>query len=67
GLIADWLVQEDLAAGRLVDLFPSLDATATDFETAAWILYPSRTYLPQKVRVMIDFLKDRLGENFQPA
>jgi DNA-binding transcriptional LysR family regulator len=29
-------------------------------ETAAWILYPSRAYLPQKVRVMVDFLKEKL-------
>lgn len=56
-LLADWLVDEDLAAGRLVDLFPKHRVTATDFETAAWLLYPSRTYLPNKVRATIDFLK----------
>jgi len=60
-LLADWLVREDLAAGRLVDLFPGYDCTATAFETGAWALYPSRAYLPRKVRVMIDFLRDRLA------
>lgn len=60
-LLADWLVAQDLAAGRLVDLFPHLRATATGFETAAWLLYPSRAYLPAKTRVMVDFLKSRLG------
>ncbi|MCX2724951.1 LysR family transcriptional regulator [Roseibium salinum] len=57
-LLADWLIAKDLEDGRLVDLFPDFDCAAADFDTAAWILYPSRAYLPQKVRVMIDFLKD---------
>ncbi|WP_415714966.1 LysR family transcriptional regulator [Roseibium sp.] len=60
-LLPDWLIGKDLKSGRLVDLFPDHECAAFDFETAAWILYPSRTYLPQKVRVMIDFLKAELG------
>ena len=56
-LLADWLIGDDLAAGHLVDLFPAYEVTATSFDTAAWLLYPSRAYLPQKVRVMIDFLR----------
>lgn len=60
-LLADWLVAGDLAAGRLVDLFPDHQATATGFETAAWLLYPSRSYLPAKTRAMVDFLKAVIG------
>jgi DNA-binding transcriptional LysR family regulator len=56
-LLADWLVGEDFASGRLVDLLPQHDVTATDWETAAWLVYPSRDYVPRKVRVVIDFLK----------
>ncbi|MCA8931697.1 MAG: substrate binding domain-containing protein, partial [Rhodospirillaceae bacterium] len=56
-LLADWLVDADIADGRLVDLFPSHRVTATSFETAVWLIYPSRAYLPQKVRAMIDFLR----------
>lgn len=56
-MLADWLVGEDIAAGRLVDIFPRHDVTATTFDTAAWLIYPSRTYLPNKVRVTIDFLR----------
>lgn len=59
-LLADWLVAADLAAGRLIDVFPHHDCTATTFETGAWALYPSRRYLPQKVRVMIDHLREHL-------
>lgn len=56
-LLPDWLVTDDLNAGALIDLFPNHAVTATNFETAAWLLYPSKTFLPLKVRTMIDFLK----------
>ena len=60
-LLANWLVDDDIAQGRLIDPFPDYHVAATDFETAAWLLYPSRAYLPNKVRVMVDFLKQNLG------
>lgn len=59
-LLADWLVASDLARGTLVDVFPQHECTATTFETGAWALYPSRSYLPRKVRVMIDHLREHL-------
>ena len=59
-LLADWLVRRELAEGTLIDLFPDHDCTATTFDTGAWALYPSKEYLPRKVRSMIDFLRDRL-------
>ncbi|MEO1471820.1 MAG: LysR substrate-binding domain-containing protein, partial [Pseudomonadota bacterium] len=59
-LLADWLVAGALAEGRLVDLFPGHQATATTWDTAAWALYPARAYLPQKTRAAIDFLRPRL-------
>jgi DNA-binding transcriptional LysR family regulator len=45
----------------LVHLFADHDVTATDFETAAWVLYPSRAYLPLKTRVFIDHLKNSIN------
>jgi DNA-binding transcriptional LysR family regulator len=56
-LLPNWLIEDDLEDGRLVNLFPSYDVTATEFGTAAWLVYPSRAYVPLKVRVFIDFLK----------
>ncbi len=35
-LLPDWLIGEDLRAGRLVDPFPNHRATATDFDTGVW-------------------------------
>lgn len=56
-LLPHWLVDDDIQSGSLVDLFPTCEVTATDFNTAAWLVYPSRIYVPQKARVFIDFLK----------
>ena len=53
---------EDIQTGSLVDVFPDMECTATEFDTAAWVLYPSRTYLPRKVRVTIDFLRAALKQ-----
>lgn len=56
-LLADWLIARDLAMGRLVDCFPEYNVTATDFDTGVWAIYPSRAFLPTKVRAMLDFLR----------
>jgi DNA-binding transcriptional LysR family regulator len=60
-LLPDWLVDADIDEKRLVHLLPAYAVAATNFETGAWLVYPSRAYLPNKVRVMIDFLKQHLG------
>ncbi len=60
-LLADWLVRRDIAAGALTDLFPEFDVTATRFDAGVWALYPSRSYLPQRVRAMLDFLRGHLA------
>ena len=59
-LLADWLIARDLADGQLVDLFPGWTAAAGEDTTAAYLLYPSRAYLPLKTRVFIDALQSHL-------
>jgi len=56
-LLPDWLVRDDLAAGRLVDLFPQHEVKLADAPTGVWLLYPSRSYVPAKVRAFIDFMR----------
>lgn len=60
-LLPNWLIDEDLRTGSLIDVFPDYAVTATDFSTAAWLVYPSRAYVPLKVRVFIDFLKSSIS------
>ena len=53
-----WIVGRELRDGTLVDLFPDHEATAASFESPAmWLLYPSRAYLPLKVRVFVRALR----------
>ena len=59
-LLADWTIGDDLATGRLTDMFPEYEFSAANFDTAAWILYPSRAYVPVKTRVLIDYLKQTI-------
>ena len=60
-LLGDWLVDDDVEAGRLVDLFPAHEATATNFDSAVWLLYASREHVPRRVRAFVDFVKARLA------
>jgi DNA-binding transcriptional LysR family regulator len=59
-LLPHWLIDEDLRTSTLVNVFPDYNVTATDFTTAAWFVYPSRAYVPLKVRVFIDFFKSHI-------
>ena len=59
-LLPHWLIDEDVAKGNLVKLFPDYQVTATDFNTAAWLLYPSRAYIPLKVRVFVEELRKHI-------
>ena len=56
-LLPHWLINNDLDSGALIKVLPSYEATATDFQTSAWLVYPSRSYIPLKVKVFMDFLK----------
>ena len=47
-----FLVGDDLAAGRLVELMPEYRAP----ELGIYALYPTRKHIAPKVRAMIDFL-----------
>lgn len=62
-LLPNWLVGNDLHSGTLVNVFPNHKVTATDFNTAAWLVYPSRAYVPLKVRVFMEFLKQKISAN----
>ena len=61
-LLPRWVVWRELRDGALVDLFAEYDVTATDFDASAWLLFPSRQYLPLKVRVFVDFVLSRFQE-----
>jgi DNA-binding transcriptional LysR family regulator len=53
--------------GALVHCLQGWDVTATSFDTGAWLVYPSRAFLPAKTRAMIDFLRTELRRADIPA
>jgi DNA-binding transcriptional LysR family regulator len=62
-LQARWIVGRELTDGRLVDLFPQYDVSAQATEAPAiWIVQPSRTYVPLKVRLFAAFLRESISE-----
>lgn len=52
-----FVVGDDLRRGRLKRLLPGYEMPA-QYVHAVW---PARAYLPRKVRVFIDFLRERIG------
>lgn len=65
-LLPRWTVADALRSGDLIDVFPGVDATHSDFDAAVWLVYASRRYLPLKVRIFGDYLK-RAFENGPPS
>ncbi|GAA6186888.1 MULTISPECIES: LysR family transcriptional regulator [Alteromonadaceae] len=61
-LLPDWLCRDELANGSLVNLFPDYECAAADFDTSAWLVYPSRDYMPLKLSAFIDCLKNEIPE-----
>lgn len=53
-----FVVDEDLAAGTLVELMPEYRAV----ELGIYAVYPTRKHVPAKVRVLIDFLGERFAD-----
>lgn len=64
GILPSWVAQDSVDEGKIVRLLPNYQVTATSFDTAAWIIYPNRNFLPYRTRVAIDFFRDRIGKKF---
>ena len=56
-LLADWTIVDDLVNGELVDVFPNHDVSAGEFDSAVWLIYLSKAYMPARLRLFIDHLK----------
>lgn len=61
-LLPTFVVGEDIRAGRMVRVLPSLTPVGM-FGSHVLAVYRENRFLPQKVRVFIDFLLERFGEH----
>ena len=57
-LLPEWSVSEDVRSGRLVQLLPAWKVSVGAQDSAVWIVYLSRSYLPLKTRKFIDFFRE---------
>jgi DNA-binding transcriptional LysR family regulator len=60
GLKALWDIQDDLAEGRLIELLTPFAGNPINL----YVIYPTRSHMPGRVRVFIDFVVDTL--KFRP-
>ena len=66
-LMPNWLSASHRSAGELIDILPGYAVTPGDFEGAAWLLYPNRTFLPARTRALIDFLSRHVRPEWTAA
>ena len=59
-MLPRWNMREALASGALVEVLPGYTCTASRFDTAAWLVTPSRSYVPAKVRAFTALLRESL-------
>lgn len=57
---ADWNVHQAIREGRLVRVLPDW---RVETDVAPWLVYPKSNVLTAKVRVLIDFLVEKIGRN----
>jgi DNA-binding transcriptional LysR family regulator len=57
-LRSTWDIGQDLADGRLVRVLPDYESTTN---VGIYAIYPSRQFLPMKVRLFIDYLANLFG------
>ncbi len=57
-LLPRWVVTQEERRGELERLLPEYAVGTSEFEIPVWLLYPSRRYLPLKVRAFAEFMRD---------
>ena len=60
GYLARFIVDEDLASGALIDLFPDQRRIVSNI----YVVFPQRRNLPLKTRTLVDFLKAEFRSRF---
>ncbi|CAM4067193.1 LysR family transcriptional regulator [Kerstersia similis] len=59
--LPDFTARQSLQAGHLLQVLPEW-SFRTHYSGQAWILYPPTRHLPPKLRVLMTFLAERLGQ-----
>lgn len=60
-LLPNWLVDNEIESGKLVEILPEYRVFYKGEETSTWIVYPNREYIPAKTRALINSLTNELS------
>ncbi len=55
-MLADWTVKEDISDGSLVQVLPDWEVAGANPDSAIWLVYPSRVFMPAKTDAFTRFL-----------
>jgi len=55
-LLQHWMVRDSIHAGLLQTVLTEYEVSPTEQQTSLYVVYPHRERIPQKIRVLIDFL-----------
>jgi DNA-binding transcriptional LysR family regulator len=55
-LLSDWMVKKEIQSGKLIEVLPDWDAAGASFDSAIWLVFPSRKFLPARTRAFADFI-----------
>lgn len=59
-LLPKMLIEQELANGTLINIFPDYETTASSFGSHIWMIYPSKKYLPKRTKLLLSFIRSRL-------
>jgi DNA-binding transcriptional LysR family regulator len=65
--LPEFTAADALQRGELVQVLGDWDLAAQAYVGSVWLLYPPNRFLPPKVRVLIDYLVEHLGDAMQPS
>ena len=59
-MLADWSIKEELSDGRLEKVLPEWDIAGANADSAIWLVYPSRAFIPAKTAAFANFFLSKL-------
>lgn len=62
-LLQHWMVRDLISSGQLKTVLTDYEVSPTEQQTSLYVVYPHRERIPQKVRVMIEFLVKLFDSN----
>jgi len=60
-ILADWTITEDLKNESLLNVLPDWEPTGTLLGNTVWLVFPSKSFMPKKTKILSDFLVTKIN------